>query len=218
MKILKSMVLAMLLAAMAAATASAATGPAMLKTSGTVGTASNTGATSGNAATYPRHTLGVGAAVMACNDVTFRVTAITTNNTTVDPNIAGCSLLLSGTPVGAATFDTPCDWSLSLANATFVDTTGASTGGTLTTNCTTTVTIPADGCTIHIFAQTREGISAQNITSTGAPTSSPAPWGAAVQLSLSNLTYTASTCPGMAEHGFLQYAGQVAVRNLWGSL
>ena len=126
-------------------------------------------------------------------------------------------MLISGVPVGAATFDTPCDWSLSVANATFNTLTGASAGGTLTTNCSTTITLPFIGCTIHLPAQTREGIGAQSITASGSATSSATPWGSSIQINLS-LNYTTSgSCPIPASGTFL-YQGEVAVRNLWAML
>jgi hypothetical protein len=160
--------------------------------------------------------------VVTCADVTFTITGVTTNTVTFDANFHhNCQFIVSGTPVGSATVDVGCDWSLTLHHAVFDSSTGAGTGGTIDTNCTTAVTVPAVNCQINIYGQTRPGISTQNIDTTGVNTSSAAPWGSKITASLSGLTYTVpagKTCPGFAEHGTGAYASTVAIKNIWGML
>jgi hypothetical protein len=220
-KFIKTAGLAVAFAAMAVSSASATTGPAMLTSTNPIGTGSNTAAVSGNTASFAAHTFTIGGAVVTCGDANFTITSVTTNTATVDPHYTGCSLLVSGTPVGAATVDIACDWTFTFHHATFTDTTGAGTGGTVDTNCNTAVTVPAVNCQINVAAQTRPGISTQNITSTGASTAVAHPWGSKITGNVTGLTYTVpagKSCPGVAEHGTGNYVGTVAVRNLWGML
>jgi hypothetical protein len=220
-KFMKTAGLAVAFAAMAVSSASAASGPAMLKTTGTIGTASNTGAISGNAASYGTHVFTAGAAKVNCEDATFHIRTITTTAATIVPTYSGCALNISGTNVAPATVTTGCDWDLNFGAGTF-HTSGLGTGGTVTTTCTTVVDVPAIGCQLDVFGQTRPGITSQNIDAAGANSASATPWGSKIIASVTGLTYTTTTAPGgncvIAEHGTGTYAGTVAVHNVWGSL
>jgi hypothetical protein len=221
-KLIKTAGLAVVFAAIAVSSADATTGKATLTSAAPIGTASNTAAISGNAAGFAAHTFTASGAQVTCADAVFRITSVTLTAATIDPIYSNCRFLVAGTPVGNATVHTPCDWTLTFSHASFTDTTGAGTGGTVTTNCSTTVTVPAVTCTIHVAAQTRAGISSQNIDAAGANSTSTTPWGSKIIASVAGLTYTTTTAPGgncsIPEHGTGTYAGTVAVRNVWGML
>ena len=221
-KFMRTAGLAVAFAAMAVSSASAATGPAMLTSANPIGVGSNTAAISTvMASNYPAHTFTIGGAIVTCADANFGVTAVTTNTAHVDTSYSGCQLLVSGTPVGAATIDVGCAWTLTFHTAVFDSASGAGTGGSIDTNCNTAVTVPAVNCQINVAAQTRPGISSQNIDTTGANTASLTPWGSKITGSVTGLTYTVpagKSCPGVAEHGTGNYAGAVAIKNVWGML
>jgi hypothetical protein len=218
-KFIKTAVLAVAFAAMVASSASAATGPAMLKDASPTGTASNLAAISGNAAAFPAHTFTATSAQVSCAHADFHILGVTTNTATIKPTYTSCNFLLNGTPLAAATVDTGCHWTLLFHTGVFNSTTGAGTGGSAF-NCATQVTVPAIGCTLDVFAQTRPGISSQNINAAGGNDTSATPWGSKVIANVTGLTYTTTgSCPGLSEHGNdAAYAGTVAVKNVWGSL
>jgi hypothetical protein len=210
---------AVAVAAMTASVAGAATGPAMWKTTTPIGTASNTGAISGNNSSTGAHTLTFTSAQLSCADAVFEVHAVTTTTLTFVPTWSGCTFKVNGTSLANGTAVSNCTWDISLANAVFNTATGAATGGTLS-ECYTDVSVPAIGCTIHVFAQTREGVSVQNIDVNGNVSLLAEPWGSRISINASGITFTTTgSCPGLTEHGNDGAdAGTVTVHNLWASL
>jgi hypothetical protein len=221
-KFIKTAGLAVAFAAMAVSSASATAGPAMLTSASPLGTGHNTAAVAGSTGVnLPPHTFTAGGARVSCPDADFRVTSVTTNTASVDASYSGgCTFIVGGLTLGAAAVDVNCGWTLSFHNATFTDTTGAGTGGTVVLPCSTTVTVPAIGCVIHVLAQTREGISSQNVDAAGVNSAAPTPWGSKVIANVTGLTYTTNgACAGLAEHNNDSvYAGSVYVKNVWGML
>jgi hypothetical protein len=219
-KIISAAAVALGLAALTGAPAGAATGPAMLRDVSPTGTASNTASVAtSEGANLPAHGFTATSAQISCADVVYRVTSVATTTATVDPSYSGCSFVLNGTPLAPVTVDSRCTWDLSFANATFNSTNGAGTGGTVTT-CPTQMTLPAIGCTIDIAAQTREGISAQNVDTSGANSALATPWGSKITANVSGITYTTTgSCPGLSAHGNdASYTGSLYVKNVFGVL
>src|ERR1044072_5384296 len=86
-----------------AVSSASATGPGMVKTNGTPGTASNTGAVSGNATSYPAHVFTANGSVQVrCNDANFSIASTATQHVTLAPVYSGCALFVAGTSVGTA--------------------------------------------------------------------------------------------------------------------
>jgi hypothetical protein len=219
-KLVSTVGLAVAFAAMAASSASATSGPAMLTSHSPFGTASNTAVVAkSEGPNLGAHLFTATSAQVSCSEVDFRVTTVTTNTSTIDPSYSGCTFIVSGTPLGTATVDSACTWDLSFVNAVFNDSTGVGSGGTAT-NCATQVTIPGIGCTLDVFAQTSEGISSQNVDTSGAATTVATPWGSKITATNSGLTYTTTgSCPGLSEHGKdAAYSGSVYVKDVWGML
>jgi hypothetical protein len=219
-KFIQASVMVLALTAVTATSASATTGRAMFNVTGTAGVGSNTAAVSGVGANLGAHTFTAGGGVVRCNDATFNITSITTTTAHFHPSYAGCNFTVAGTALGTATVDSPCTWTLhSVAASVFDTATGAGSGGSVSTQCSTTVTVPAAGCTIHV-AQVAgaTGISTQNVTLAGASTTTiPAP-AVRITAAVSGLTYTTAGSCLIAEHGTGSYSGSVAVRNVYGSL
>jgi hypothetical protein len=219
-KFMKAAGLTMAVAALATASASATTGPAMLQSTSPIGTASNIPATSGSGgAGLSALTFTATSNNISCSIVVLRVTSVSTTTAAIDPSYTSCTYNVSGTPLAGATFDTNCAWDLGFANATFNSTTAASAGGTVNI-CTSQITIPALGCTLDLFSQTREGISTQNVDINGNASTAATPWGSKINSNVSGVTYTTTgSCPGFAEHGSdSAYTTTVAVENVWASL
>jgi hypothetical protein len=218
-KLIRASALALALTAVTAASAGATTGPGMVVQNGTAGTASNTGAISGNGASFVAHTFSAGGGVVSCGDATFNITGVTTTTVTFGPVYSNCRFTVAGTVLGAATVDAPCHWTVHVGSGTFNNSTGAGTGGTVSTGCVTSVTVPAAGCTIHV-AQVNGagGITSQNIDATGANSTAAVPWGSKLVAAVTGLTYTTTGSCLIAEHGTGSYTGTVAVRNVFGSL
>jgi hypothetical protein len=225
---IKAIVLAAALAVAASVAASATTGPAMLTSASPIGTGSNIAATAQNTgANFGPFAMVASGLNFRCSTVVMRVTAVTTDTATVDPRFSECVVLLSGTVVGGAQFSTPCDWRLSFANGTFNNTTGATGGGTLTIGCAMQVgfTSQAGACIMDFPAQTREGLTLQNIDSAGNASTTATPWGMAIVTSVSGLTYDATTntpttfggCP-LPGHGTAAWASSMYLKNVWGQL
>jgi hypothetical protein len=204
----------------AVAVSSASADPAMFKSAAPIGTGSNTSAISGNAAGFGAHTFSASGAQVTCADAVFGIVSVATLTTTIRPIHLSCRYLVAGTPVGAATVHPSCHWDLSFHHAN-IDLLGHVTDPTMQITCAAQVTVPSVGCTIDIPAQTRSGLSMQNIDAAGANTSSLTPWGSKIVASIPGLTYTTTTTAGgncaIPEHGTGTYAGTVAVKNLWGS-
>lgn len=215
-------------AAIAVSSASATSGPAMITHHTPIGVGSNTAAVSGNASGFPgpAFSLGGGGAVAVhCADGNFNVTtnSITTNTVTVTPTFLGCAVTIAGTPVAAASVDHNCEWTFTLHEAVFTNTTGATTGITVDVPCQTTITAPALGCTLHVTPVTRAtGISAQNINAAGANDTSATPWGSKIIGNVANLHYTTSLAAGgscgVPATGTGSFNGTTAIRNLWNML
>lgn len=208
MQTIRAVIVACALATSMAATAGATTGPAMLGPFG-----------SGNAASFPAMTIGSGGTVYSCTYVYYDFVGVTTGTATIKPALRGCQLFISGSPVADVGIDTPCSWTLSIDHATFDTATGFMAGGTLTTGCVTTVTIPATGCVAHLPAQTVGGLSWQNINASGGNDTSATPWGSKLIQASSGLTFTATgACLGLPEHGTFSVISTVAIHNLFGRL
>jgi hypothetical protein len=220
-KLVQAVALAVAFTALAASSAGATTGPAMIKSASPFGTASNTAAISGNGSNFAGPLFGASGATIGCSDVVIRVTTVSTTTITGHGAVTGCIFSISGTPVATATVTAFCTTDFSFTGAIFNNTTGATTSGTLSAaNCGATVVTTA-GCTIHGVGQTLgNGISAQNISSTGANDTSATPWGAKLIANVTGITYTSTgSCPGIAEHGSNGSAsGTIVGRNIWGAL
>lgn len=202
-----------------AAAAVATTGPAMVATSGIVGVASNSGAVSGNLRTFAGHTFTAGGADITIGAFDLDVVSTTTDTVTLQPTLSGCVLTLASSAVVPATCETGCDWTLSLADATFNTSTGMAERVTLTLGCPVTFTVPILGCALNLLPQTTSGITLENVNSVGNNDTSATPWGSKGVISTTSLTYTTTTpCPGVTEHGTGSYAGAFAVHNLFGRL
>jgi hypothetical protein len=218
-KLIRVSALALALTAMTAASAGATTGPGMVVKNGTAGTASNTGAISGNGTTYGAHTFSAGGGVVSCGDASFNITTVATSSVTFDPTYSNCRFTVAGTVLGAATVDSPCTWTVNVGSGIFNTGTGAGSGGTVSTGCVTSVTVPAASCTIHVGQVTNAaGITTQNIDAAGANSTAAVPWGSKIVAAVTGLTYTTTGSCLIAEHGLGSYAGTVAVRNVYGSL
>jgi len=222
-KLIKTAGLAVVLSAMAVSSANATTGRAMFTTTGSMDkVASNLSSHSGNATSYAAHTFQAGGATVSCATAKFTITAVSTTTTHFDPIYQSCQLLVSGTPVAAASVTTPCTWTLSIQNATYNDATGAGTGATVRTNCVSVVHAPAVNCEIDVAAQTAEGISTQSIDASGANTAAATPWGSKIVAAATGLSYTVpagKSCPGVTSPGTNgAYTGTVAAKDVFGML
>jgi hypothetical protein len=226
-KFIKTAGLAVAMAAMAVSTANATTGAAMLKSASPVGVASNIAAEAGNTgANLGSHVFTAAAgATVSCSTATFHLTTpVPTNSVTFRPTYSGCAFSVSGTTLGAATVDINCEWTLTFSSASFTDTTGAGTGGRADVPCSTTVTVPTIGCTIHVSpVAAAPGISSQNVTSAGVNDATATPWGSKIIANVTGLGYTTTTAAGgncvIASSGSsATYAGSVYQRNVWGAL
>jgi hypothetical protein len=216
--------LAVAIAAMAVSSASATTGRAMLTSHGQHHLGSNTGAISGNSASFAAHTFQAGGATVRCADANFTVTAVSTTTAHFDPSFSGCQLIVSGTPVAAASVTAPCTWTLSLhmTTATYNDLTGAGTGATVVTGCTTIVHAPAVNCELDVAAQAAGSITTQNINNTGDSSTLATPWGSKITSASTGLSYVVpagKSCPGVTSPGTDgAYAGTAAIPGVWGML
>lgn len=220
--LLKAALLAATLAAIATSSAAATTSPAMFAQRSPVGTASNTGALSGNASSYPAHTFSAGGGgwLVSCADTAVTVTPVTTTTATLSSTYSGCVLSISGTVLSTVTID----WLkvLSIANSVLDLATKAWNLGKAIFSRPGTIQAPGIGCIYDITApQTLTGFSGQNISAAGTADTSASPWGSKIVAAVTGLTLTATTTPGgncvSPEHFSAAYSGTIAVHNVWGA-
>jgi hypothetical protein len=220
-KFTRTACLAIAIAGLAASSAHGTIGPAMFGSASPFGTGSNiaqVAQSEGGDRSGPDWGFAGGGGSVPCSRVVYRVTSVTTTTASVDPSFSGCTLVV-GSPLALVTITTPCAWTVHFTNAQFSNATGAGSGGTLSTNCTTTFVLPQIGCTVDMAPHTSEGVSWQNVTTTGANSTSATPWGMALSTNLTNMTYEGTGgCFGFGTHGDFALASTVSFKNLWGTL
>lgn len=123
--------------------------------------------------------------------------------------------MASGTPVAAAALDTRCHCNVS--GGIYDTSTSGVTGASTATGCSSTLTVEAINCTIHVPAMTKTGTTTNNITQTGAFTTAATAWG----MRITGVTFT-TTAPASAflilSTARAPFLGTVAVRALTASL
>jgi hypothetical protein len=223
-RLVTMLALTLALAATAAASAGATAGPAMLGSASPLGIASNTAADAGSEGTN----LGPGAMTVSglpgatCSSVQFRITSVTTTTATLDPAFQNCAVFIGGMEVEPVPITTPCDWTVTVQTGGFSNATGHTVAATLRTNCTTALTFDT-GCTVDVLAQTRTGVTLQNVDTVGANSTSATPWGSKVSLNISTLTYartgtTGLFCSTMPPAGTVSLVSSFYAKNVWGRL
>lgn len=221
-KLVATVCLTVVLTAAIASTSSATAGPAMVSRASLIfGQASNLGSISGNGTSYPAHRFTAGVTTVSCATVTGSLGGSFTASVAFMMSYSGCSLVVTGTPVAAATVHSNCSWNFSFSPSVFNNATGGATGGTVAPGCVTSVTSPAVNCQLDFAFATLPGVSAQNIDWTGSNSTASSPWGMKLVASITGWSYSVpsgKSCPGVVSPGSGGYTGTMAVPGVWLSL